>query len=216
VEARKIADRIGAVLIFDEITSAWRTNVGGIHVLLKVDPDIAVYGKAMSNGYPMAAIVGRREIMDVAQTSFISSTYWTERTGPAASIATITKMMEKDVPAHNTRIGNALCDGWVKLSREHGLDVTVYPAIPSLAMFTFNYGSDSQALRTLFTQEMLKRGYLASNSVYVSYAHEEPLVEKYFEDIEDVFDVIRKAIDRGEVLKLLNGPIAHEGFKRLT
>ena len=92
---RKIADEIGAILIFDEITSGWRMNVGGVHSLYKVVPDIAVYGKAMSNGYSMAAIIGKKNVMESAQESFISSTYWTEGIGLVASIATINKCLDK-------------------------------------------------------------------------------------------------------------------------
>ncbi len=190
--------------------------MGGIHALYKVFPDIAVYGKAMSNGFPMAAIVGKPEVMDAAQTSFISSTYWTERSGPAAAIATIEKMIAKKVPDHNSQIGNMIMDGWKKIGDAHGLKVSVYPAIPSLAMFTLDYGGESQAMRTLFTQEMLKRGYLASNSVYVSYAHEKKHVDRYLEAVDEVFGIVAKAQANGSVMKKLKGPVAHEGFKRLT
>ncbi|MGZ7068533.1 MAG: aminotransferase class III-fold pyridoxal phosphate-dependent enzyme [Methanobacterium sp.] len=96
---REIADDIGAVLIFDEITSGFRMNIGGIHELYNVNPDIVVYGKALSNGYPMAAIIGKHDVMNASQDSFISSTYWTERIGPTASIATINKMKEKNMPS---------------------------------------------------------------------------------------------------------------------
>lgn len=215
-KVRKIADRIGAVLIFDEITAGWRKNVGGIHALYNVFPDIVVYGKAMSNGYPMAAIVGRSEVMDTAQISFISSTYWTERSGPAAAIATIGKLAAKNVPKHNSMIGNMIMDGWKKIGEEWGLKVSVYPAIPSLAMFTLDYGPDSLAIRTLFTQEMLKRGYLASNSVYVSYAHQKKHIDRYLEAVDEVFGILAKAQAKGSVMKKLKGPVAHEGFKRLT
>ncbi|MCM8820505.1 MAG: aminotransferase class III-fold pyridoxal phosphate-dependent enzyme, partial [Candidatus Omnitrophica bacterium] len=99
-KVRAIADRCNAVLIFDEITSGFRMRVGGVYKIFNVLPDIVVYAKAISNGYPMAAIVGRSEVMERAEESFISSTYWTERIGPAAAIATIKKMKEKDVPTH--------------------------------------------------------------------------------------------------------------------
>ena len=91
---RKIADKIGAVLIFDEVSAGFRMNIGGIHLIYKVFPDIAVFAKGISNGYPMAAIIGKREVMDAAQRTFISSTYWTERVGPAAAIATIKKFQK--------------------------------------------------------------------------------------------------------------------------
>jgi glutamate-1-semialdehyde aminotransferase len=212
---RRITDESNAVLIFDEITSGWRMNVGGIHELYNVYPDIAVYGKAMSNGFPMAAIVGKGEVMDIAQNSFISSTYWTDRIGPVASIATLNKMLTNNVPSHLYKIGNLISEGWKKLSEEHDLKIDTM-GIPPLTTFVFEYGEDSQALHTLFTQEMLSHGFLASKSVYVSYSHTEEHIEKYLENVDKVFGTIKKAVEKDNVYNLLKGPVAHEGFKRLT
>lgn len=214
-KVRKIADEIGAVLIFDEITSGWRMKVGGAYELYDVQPDIVVYGKGMSNGYPMAAIIGKEEVMDKAQNSFISSTYWTERIGPVASLATINKMIDNNVPKHLIQIGNLISDGWRKLANSHGLEIDVV-GIPPLTTFLFNLGTESQAVHTLFTQEMLKRGYLASKNVYVSYSHNDECVNEYFENVDDVFRIINTAIQNKSIFDLLEGPIAHKGFKRLT
>ena len=211
---RRIADEINAVLIFDEITSGWRMNVGGIHELYNVYPDIVVYGKGMSNGFPMAAIVGKGEVMDIAQNSFISSTYWTDRIGPVASIATINKMLKNDVPYQLIKIGNLISKGWMELADLHALKMDVM-GIPPLTTFVFDH-EDGQALQTLFTQEMLDRGFLASKSVYASYSHTEECVEKYLENVDEVFGIIKKAIEKDSVCGLLKGPVAHEGFKRLT
>ena len=213
-QIRRIADSIGAVLIFDEITSGWRMNIGGIHKLYKVSPDIVVYAKAMSNGFPMAAIIGKRDIMNMAQESFISSTYWTERIGPAAAIATIRKMQKKEVPTHLCRIGDLIGEGWKRMANKHNLKITVM-GIPPLKTFAFSH-ERSLELHTLFTQEMLKRGFLASKSVYVSYSHNDQHVEEYIMRVDEVFGVVEKAIENGNVLDLLRGPIAHAGFKRLA
>jgi glutamate-1-semialdehyde aminotransferase len=211
---RKIADEIGAVLIFDEVTSGWRMNVGGVHALYKVIPDIAVYGKAMSNGYSMAAIVGKKEVMESAQESFISSTYWTEGIGLVASIATINKCIDKKVPDHLIAIGKQINRGWENLSKEYSLPIEIM-GIPPLT--TFHFVSDnSQVMHTLFTQEMLKRGFLASKSVYVSYSHSNLHVEDYLSNVEEVFGIIQHGIENGKINSLLKGPVAHEGFKRLT
>ena len=212
---RKIADEIDAVLIFDEITSGWRMNVGGVHELYNTHSDIVVYGKAMSNGFPMAAIVGKGEVMDVAQNSFISSTYWTDRIGPVASIATINKMLENNTPSHLCKIGKLISEGWRKLAKEYDLRIDIM-GIPPLTTFVFDYGEDSQALHTLFTQEMLSRRFLASKSVYVSYSHRERHIKKYLENVDEVFSILKKAIGNNNIYNLLKGPVAHEGFKRLT
>lgn len=213
-DVRKIADKIGAVLIFDEISIGWRLNVGGLHLKYGVNPDIAVFAKAMSNGYPMGAIIGKQEIMDSAQISFISSTYWTERIGPAAAIATIKKMQDKNVPEHLINIGKIIGEGWRDLADEHGLNVDILPPKPLVTM-SLNY-DNSQVIKTLFTQEMLKRGYLASLSVYVSYSHTEEIVENYLRNVDEVFGIIKRAIEEEKVKDLLEGPVAHTGFQRLT
>jgi len=216
-KVREIANDIGAVLIFDEVSSGWRMNVGGAHELYRVYPDIVVYGKAMSNGFPMAAVIGRKKVMDMAQNTFISSTYWTDRIGPAASIATINKLRENNVPNHLCKIGTLISEGWKKLAEEHDLRIEVMSGgLLSVPTFAFNYGDDSQALHTLFTQEMLSRGFLASKNVYVSYSHNETHVQRYLENVNEVFGIIKKALEKDDFYGLLKGPVAHKGFKRLT
>jgi len=96
----KVSREIGAVLIIDEITAGWRLNLGGAHLKLGLNPDIAVFAKGLSNGYPMAAVIGKGSVMSAAQESFISSTYWTEKIGPAAAIATIKKNEKKTIYAN--------------------------------------------------------------------------------------------------------------------
>ena len=123
--------------------------------MIMIWTDMMIMGKAMSNGYPMAAVVGRADIMDAAQTSFISSTYWTERIGPTASLATIKKMREKNVPAHLVNIGRLISEGWEKLIKKHALNFDVLPPEP-LTTLAYNYENPLE-FKTLFTQEMLKR-----------------------------------------------------------
>ncbi|OGO58330.1 MAG: aminotransferase class III [Chloroflexi bacterium RBG_19FT_COMBO_47_15] len=211
---RRIADKIGAILIFDEITSGWRMRVGGAHELYNVYPDIVVYAKAMGNGFPIAAIIGKKEIMNMAQDSFISSTFWTERTGLAAAIATINKMLDREVPAHLCRIGKLIGEGWEGAAARHGLSIKVM-GVPSLTTFAFD-DRNSLQLHTLFTQEMLNRGFLASKSVYVSYSHSEDHVRRYLQSVDEVFELVKKAVESDNVSDLLTGPVAHEGFKRLA
>ena len=214
-KVRAVANKIDAVLVFDEITVGWRLTVGGAHLVYGINPDIAVYAKAMSNGFPMGAIVGKHEIMQAAQETFISSTYWTERVGFVAALATIKKLKAQNVPRHLKKIGGMIGDGWKRLAKKHGINLTVIGP-ESLVTFSLNYGKESQAIRTLFTQEMLRRGFLANASVYVSYAHQEHHVRAYLAAVDEVFAILKKAIDIKSVHKLLEGPIAHGGFKRLT
>jgi len=211
---REVADRIGAVLVVDEISIGWRLNVGGSHLIFDLKPDIACFAKAMSNGYPMGAIIGDSGIMDAAQTSFISSTSWTERVGPAASIATINKMHDVDLPSHLDRIGQLIADGWRELIEKYQLNIEILKP-NALVTMNINY-PNALAIKTLFTQEMLKRGYLASLSVYVSLCHTEEHVNAFLGACDEVFGIINDAIKINKVEKLLQGPVCQSGFQRLT
>lgn len=212
---REIARSIGAVLVFDEVTAGWRYHYGGAHLMLGVEPDIAVFAKAISNGYPMSAIIGRAEVMQAAQTSFISSTYWTESIGPAAAIATIRKMKAIDLPKITHRNGKQVQEGWKRLIEKHGLKAAVGGSYP-LSSLTFQYGDQSQAVRTLMTQQMLDRGYLATAGYYATAAHSPAIIDGYLVALDEVFGPLKKAIDRNEVMSQLRGPVAHSGFQRLA
>jgi glutamate-1-semialdehyde aminotransferase len=214
-KVRGIADRLGAVLVFDEITSGWRHHFGGVHLRLEVEPDVAVFAKALSNGYPMGAVTGRRSVMDAAQTSFISSTFWTEAIGPTAALAAIEKM--RRIKAHELvgRSGRAVQDGWLAVAAKHGLDIAV-TGLPALCTFSLDYAEKSLPLVTLLTQCMLERGYLATNAFYGSCAHDEGTVARYLEALGETFGVLRAALDADDVERRLKGPVAHAGFRRLT
>ncbi|MBI5227912.1 aminotransferase class III-fold pyridoxal phosphate-dependent enzyme [Candidatus Micrarchaeota archaeon] len=215
-KVRKIADETNAVLIFDEISSGFRSSVGGEYPKFGVKPDLVVFAKAMSNGYPMGAVVGKDEVMDAAQESFISSTYWTEGVGPTAALATIKKMEEKNVPKHIVETGNAMGALWEKLGKENNVAMHVDYGFPPIMHFDFEYGEKNLAVMTLFTQEMLKRGFLATGGFYVSYAHSKDDLHRYGESCNEVFKLIASAAKEGRVEKLLNGPVKHSGFQRLT
>jgi len=208
------AKKAGAVLIFDEITSGWRLNAGGAHLKFNVTPDIAVFAKGMSNGFPMAAIIGTRKVMQMAQDSFISSTYWTERIGPAAALATINKLKKLKVHQHLEKIGKMVQCGWAALAKKHNLDISVC-GIYSLSHFSFNH-KDTLALKTLFTQFMLEKGFLATTVFYVSYAHKEEHVNKYLKAADRAFAFLSKTVKAGCYKKYLRTPVCHSGFRRLT
>lgn len=212
---RETAEKIGAVLIFDEVTSGWRMNSGGIHLLYGINPDIAVFAKGISNGYPMAALIGKRAVMESAQTTFISSTYWTEKIGFTAALATIRKIISQNVPGHLNRIGNTVRNIWSQMAYKYGLNISVH-GIPPLSVFSFDYGDMSQAIHTLFTQEMLKRGFLASKAFYATYAHNNNHVDTYASAVNEVFKIVSEAIKNNSVERTIHGPVAHSGFKRLA
>lgn len=213
-EVRDIANEIGAVLIFDEVTTGFRMTAGGIHLLLGVNPDMAVFAKAMSNGYPMAAVIGIERVMQAAQSTFISSTNWTERVGPVAALATIRKYRRENVGDHLIKIGNLVTTGWRQAAQETGLKLRA-DGLPSLNHFTLDY-EDELVLTTLFTQFMLEKAYLAYNQFKPSFAHREHHVEQYLMAVADTFGVLAKTIQEGDAASHLKGAPARRGFYRLA
>lgn len=213
-EVRAIATKIGAVLVFDEVTSGFRVNTGGIHLTMGVTPDVAAFAKGMSNGYAMAAVIGKRAIMEAAQTSFISSTYWTERIGPTAAIAAIKKHRDKNVPAHLIDVGRAAMTAWKKAAESANVAVDV-GGIEPLGHFGFKCPEPAAAV-TYFNQLMLDRGYLASAQLYASYAHTPAIIEKYGVAVGEAFAQVGDALAKGDLKSRLRGPVKHSGFQRLT
>lgn len=214
-KVRAIADRSGAVLIFDEVTSGWRSHHGGIHLKLGVNPDIAVFAKSISNGFPMSAIIGRASAMEAAQQTFVSSTYWTESIGPRAALTTLKRLQAINAVARITEIGELTRQGWRQLGEKHQLKLKV-GGVPALATFAFDHGEDSRPLMTLFTQEMLARGYLANGVFYPMAFHTPAHVTAYLATVDTVFGLLRSHLAAGSVKSALQGPVAHSGFARLN
>lgn len=214
-KVRELATRKNIVLIFDECTSGFRETFGGIYKKYKVEPDIAMYGKTIGNGYALTAVVGRRSVMEAAQTSFISSTFWTERIGPTAALATLSEMENMKSWEIITETGKKMQQGWKNLADENDLSISI-AGIPALSTYSFN-SEKALYYKTFITQEMLKKGFLASTLFYASVAHEEKHLNSYFDSLSEVFRIISKC-EEGEIKieDLLDGPVCHSGFKRLN
>ncbi len=211
---RELCDRHGIVLVFDEITAGWRLCLGGAHLRYGVIPDIAVFAKAISNGHPMAAIIGRADVMQAAQESFISSTYWTEGVGPTAALATIRKMQAIDVPGHVAVMGRRWREGLEALARRHRLPL-VFGGHPAITTLRFDH-PDAAALGTLLTARMLDRGILAGSGFYASLAHQAEHVDCYLAAAEDIFPELADAAAQGDAAARIGGPVRHAGFTRLA
>ncbi len=211
---KSLAKESGAVFIFDEISSGFRLNTGGAHLLFKVYPDMAVFSKAMGNGYPIAAIIGRNRVMESAQLSFISSTMWTERIGPTAALATIKKHKTKNVAKHLIRIGKRVQEGWLMVAKKTGLKIKVSGIFP-MSHFVFDDPKNLE-MKAYFIQEMLKKGFLASNIFYSMYAHTNGHIDRYLEAVEAVFCSIFQLHSSGNIKKALEGKPSSAGFKRVT
>jgi glutamate-1-semialdehyde 2,1-aminomutase len=214
LKVKEIARKNGSVLIFDEITSGWRHHLGGVHMKLGIEPDMAVFAKAVSNGVPMAAVIGKRAVMDSAQNSFISSTYWTERIGPSAALAAIKEYRRRDVPRIVGETGSAVHRIWKSAAEKAGLALAV-EGPPALSHFSFTC-DNAAALGTLLTQELLKQGILGNTAFYTSAGHDEKALQDYEAAVNNVFPILKRALDEDRVEASLEGPVAHKGFTRLT
>jgi glutamate-1-semialdehyde 2,1-aminomutase len=214
-KVRDLATDKGIVLIFDECTSGFRETFGGIYKKYEVVPDMVMYGKTIGNGYALTAVVGKKEVMEAAQTTFISSTFWTERIGPSAALTTL-KVMER-VKSWEiiSEKGMKMQLGWQKLANENNLSITL-SGIPALSTYSFD-SERALSYKTLVTQEMLKKGFLASTNFYACTEHSDENFEHYFNLLNEVFIKIRKC-ENGDldINDLLEGPICHGGFNRLN
>ena len=214
-KVRDIATENNIILIFDECTSGFRETFGGLHKKYKIEPDIAVFAKALGNGYAISACIGRKEFMQATQQTFISSTFWTERIGPTAALKTIEIMERERSWEKVTKIGGDISNKWGQLAGKYGLDIHRW-GLPALSGYTFN-SDNALAYKTLITQEMLKKGYLASNCTYVCIDHTQEVVNGYFQALDSIFSVIKDCEDGSRsVDSLLEGPICHSGFSRLN
>jgi glutamate-1-semialdehyde 2,1-aminomutase len=211
---RDLATRRGIVLVFDECTSGFRETFGGLHKKYGVDPDMAIFGKAMGNGYAITAVIGRREVMDAAQSTFISSTFWTERIGPVAALKTLEVMERERSWETITQVGHKLRKRWLDLAQIHGLRLE-FSGLLALSSFAFS-SIDNLIAKTFITQEMLKRKFLAGNTVYCSTAHTPTVLDEYFESLNPVFSAIANTPSTQELRDRLVGPICHAGFSRLN
>lgn len=213
---RKATIQDNIVLVFDEITAGFRLCPGGSHKVLGVEPDIAVFAKGLTNGYPLSAIIGRKDVMEASQGTFISSTFYTERVAFAATLKNIELYEKYRVWEKQIKYGEQIQAGWKSVAKKNGVEIEVGGITP-LSHFTILGEESPLVYKTFFTQEMLKRGYIASTAFYTSYAHSEEIIAEYLKNVDDVFrkiTQIRKSNDKVE--NNLQGDICHSGFGRLN
>ena len=215
----KIAARCrasGTVFIIDEVTAGWRFGFPGGSAALGVEPDIAVYAKAMSNGIPCAAIVGRGEVMDAANESFISSSYWTDGIGPAAALACIGKMRRLGTQAHVWALGQTMQEKLHGIAASHPdleLKVGSQPCAPSLA---FQLGEDSLAAKTLMVRKMLGRGFLFSSQLYVLGSHNTTQIDSMLDALDETLAELAQIQADGKLQETVGAEKAKAGFGRLA
>ena len=213
-KVRDLATQRGIVLVFDECTSGFRETFGGIHKKYSVNPDLAMFGKTLGNGYAITAVVGVEEVMRSAEDTFVSSTFWTERIGPTAALKTL-EVMEK-IESWNiiTNIGLKVKTNWSDLFKKYNIESKI-SGIPSLSAYSFK--ENDLEIQTLITQEMLKKGFLASNRFYACISHDSEVLDSYFNAFDETLNSISKINDnKNEIINRLDGPVRHSGFKRLN
>ena len=214
-KVREIASKNKIVLIFDECTTGFRGSFGGLHKNYGVNPDLAIFGKAIGNGYAINAIIGKREIMNMANETFISSTFWTEKIGFIAALATIDEMKKIKSWEKVNLVGKKIKKFWLRSAKKNRLKINIQ-GIDSLPSFLI-VSNDWQKYKTLISQELLKNKILGSNVFYPSIKHTDKILKKYFKYMDKIFTLIalceKKKIDIKNILK---SPVAISGFKRLN
>ena len=197
-KVRSLCNKYGVVLIFDECTSGFRENYGGLHKFFKVNPDICIYGKALGNGYPINAVIGKRHIMEQGKKSFISSTFWTEGMGPAAAIRTLEIFKKEQSWKYLIDYGKKIKKLWSQLSNTYNLKLEI-SGLNAIPIFNFN-SSYHPKYKTFLTQEMLKKNILATNAVYISTKHDKSIFDKYAINLDKIFLKFQNVLMKEKIL----------------
>lgn len=214
---RKLCTERNVVLIFDEVSCGWRSHLGGIQSLVGVTPDMTVFAKAISNGYPMAAVVGKRDVMQSAQPMFISSTYWSDTLGLRAALTTIRELRRREVPQALNHYGQTLKERINAVAEETGMPVQCVGlnTHPSL-QFQVEDTAVKALLTTLYIQEMAKRGCHGYASFYLNAAQGEAEMEQTVNAAREVFSKLSAGLQQGKLEQLLETQIAQDAFRRLV
>lgn len=216
-EVRRLCTQNGAVLVFDEIITGFRLHMGGAQAYFGVIPDLACFGKAMANGYPLAAVVGSRDLMQVFDEIFFSGTFGGDAIALAACKATIEEMIEKDVIAHNWNIGNALCEGLTEIISRNGLnDVVRILGLPARSVMSFPSPDESTTLlrRSFVMQECVKRGLLYFGSNNICLAHNEPELKFALGVFAEVMPLVAAAYQADDFAARMDGLAVEPIFRK--
>ena len=218
----------GAVFVLDEVTSGWRFGCPGAATVLGIEPDVTVYAKAMSNGYPAGAILGKASVMDAANDSFISSSYWTDGVGTAASLSCIRKMVRQGVQARVWEMGGQLQAGLREVAArcpQLGMKSGGMPCAPSISFAPLASDSSApasdapllaSAAKILMIREMLRRGYLMSGQLYVMWPHTEEKIRAMLAALEDSLEAVSRLHGEGRLISEAGPLPASTGFARLV
>jgi glutamate-1-semialdehyde aminotransferase len=192
---RDLCDKYKAVLIFDEVVTGFRWDLGGAQSYFGVTPDLCCLGKAIANGMPLAAIAGKKEYMKELDHAFYSMTFGGECLSLAAAIATIKELKTKDYN-HIWNLGNMLDKGIKELAKKHNLDVIFAGSAPrhNLSFNPETY-KDADGLKALFYQEMVKQNILFPNVIYIQFSHTEKDIQKTIKAADKAFKFVSENLN---------------------
>jgi glutamate-1-semialdehyde aminotransferase len=214
---RELASRHEVVLIFDEVSSGFRIALGGVQEFAGVTPDLSVFAKAISNGYPMAAVVGKREFMEPSSRMFISSAYWDDNVGIVAALTTLKELQRRDAVSHFERLGAEFKERINKVARDVGVraecvGIAAHPGI----RFEVDDPADAGKVATLFVQENARRGLILSTGFFFNCSHDEAALAKTEEVVAESFAVVAEGLQQGRLDDLLECDIQEDLFRRLV
>jgi len=214
---RALADEHQIVLIFDEVVTGFRLALGGAQEYFGVTPDMATYAKALSNGIPLGAICGKREVMESAATMFISSTYFSDCLGLAAGVATVRELQTFPVIGHIWRMGARLQEGVRELAARHQLPFHC-DGFPPVLHMGFDEPDEQRriVMTTVYLQELVKRGILCLMGAYLCYSHRPEDIDAYLQAADEAFAVIGRGMAEGKLESLCEGGLWGQGFRRLV
>jgi glutamate-1-semialdehyde 2,1-aminomutase/spore coat polysaccharide biosynthesis protein SpsF len=214
---REITNKNGALLIFDEVITGFRLALGGAQDYYGVTPDLACFGKAMANGYPLSAIVGRRDVMEWFDEVFFSFTFGGETLSLAAAKATISEMKGKSVISHLWEQGRKLKDGYNVLAKEFGVnDFTECIGLSPRTVIAFKdeAGEESLIFKSLFQQECLKRGVLFSGGQNICFSHSNADIDQTLRVYRSAMEILAEAINHKDALQRLKGQPISPVFRK--
>tara|TARA_B000000475_G_C16003325_1_gene449796 strand:+ start:1796 stop:3103 length:1308 start_codon:yes stop_codon:yes gene_type:complete len=211
---RNFTKKNDIVLIFDECTTGFRRCLGGIHKTTNINPDLAMFGKALGNGYAITAVLGRKKIMNEANKSFVSSTFWSEKIGFVAGLSTLQEMEKTKSWKKIIELGKYINKEWLKLKIKYNLDFQI-KGIESMTSFVFK--NNHLKYKTFITQEMLKKNILATNMIFLTTQHNKKQINRYLAVLNLIFKKIN-FIEKNNlnIDSFLESPVCHNTFKRLT
>ena len=206
---RKICNEKKIILIFDECTSGYRENMGGIHLKYKINPDMAIFGKSLGSGYAINAIIGKKHIMKKAENTFVSSTFWGERIGYTAALSSIKEFKRLNVFKKIENNAKLIKSIWLDLSKKYNVPIKV---TGRNCILSFEFLKNHPQRKTYLTQEMLKNKILATNLIYVTMLHNKKNINKYIKILDKVF----LNISEKNIKKILKSKICFKPINRIN